>query len=97
MNKEIETISNREFIKQVSEETGFSQNDIKEVMASVRNNVIKNLENKKGTRIFNGLTVLPVFKPGRTAHNYLQDTDYVLPDRYIVKAKIGTVLKDVYK
>jgi nucleoid DNA-binding protein len=54
-----EKINNREFVKQISKETGYAQADIKAVLESATDIVVKNLGEDKATAVFKGLIVYP--------------------------------------
>lgn len=54
-----ERVNNKDFIRSIAAETGFTQKDISEVLTSAANVVLKNLKDGVATMVFRGMTVYP--------------------------------------
>ena len=58
-------INNKDFIRAVSADTGFTQKDIADVLNSAANVVLNNLKNGIETAVFQGMVVYPSSYKGK--------------------------------
>ena len=82
----------KEFIKAVSNSTGYTQKNITEVFEAAESVMISELKNDNAVKVFKSLTVYPIV---REAHKSRIPTGEIvdLPDTRIPKAKFSRALK----
>lgn len=84
----------KEFVKEISKETGYSQKDITTVLETAESIMIDAVANKDGVKIFKSLSIVPVIKKERVAISPTTKESIVVPERKTPKAKFSQKFKE---
>lgn len=90
-------IGYNEFIKLVSKETGYSQNNIREVLDNAEAVMIDSLKRDEGIKILKTISIVPSHKDATEARNPFTGGTVMVPAKRVIKAKISKSLKELVK
>lgn len=85
----------KEFVREISQQTGFSQKDISTVLEVAEGVMIDAVANKDGVKIFKSLSVVPTTRKERVAISPTTKESVVIPARTAPKAKFSQNFKNV--
>ena len=83
-----------EFVKKCAEEAELSQKKIKEVLASIGDNIVGCMKDEDGVTPFPGMKFSAVYKEARTGRNPSTGETISIPAKYHAKAKFGVAVKN---
>lgn len=89
----METVNVKEFVKNISKSTGYTQKDITAVLESAEAVMTSILNDGKGVKLFKSLSVVPITVGARKVKTPV-GTIVDVPDRVIPKARFSQALKD---
>lgn len=90
-------VNYKDFIKQVSKATGYSQKNIQEVLDNVESVLIENLKNDEETKILKTVSVVPTIKNEKEGRNPFTGEKMTIPARRSIKAKFSKTLKEIVR
>lgn len=90
-------MNNKEFIKKIAAETGYSQGSIKEVFEAAETVLIEQLKTDDEVKVIKGITIVPHVQDAHVVPNPFSGGTTEVPKRRIIKAKFSQSLKDVVK
>ena len=90
-------INYKDFIKQVSKATGYSQKNIQEVLDNAESVLIENLKNDEETKILKTVSVVPTIKNEKEGRNPFTGEKMTIPARRSIKAKFSKTLKEIVR
>lgn len=90
-------MNQKEFIKKISSDTGFTQKDITDVFTSIEKNLIQALVDGVPVKLISGVTFNSVDKPETTARNPRTGETVVVPAKRVCKVKLTNSFKDKLK
>lgn len=90
-------INNKDFIRQISKKTGYTQNDIKAVINAVSDIVIDNLSDGNATTVFTGLIIEPRDVAATDKRNPRDGSVIHVPAHKAPKAKFGAKIKEAIR
>ena len=85
----------KEFVREISKETEFSQKDISTVLEAAESIMIDAVVNNDGVKIFKSLSVVPTTRKERVAISPTTKESVVIPARKTPKAKFSQNFKNV--
>lgn len=83
-----------ELVKAVATETGFTQKDVKTVLEATSKVAYTEMAKQEEVKLFDGLTLMGVYKEAGTARNPLTGESVDVPAKVMPKAKFGKAAKD---
>lgn len=83
-----------ELVKAVATETGFTQKDVKTVLEATGKIAYAEMAKQEEVKLFDGLTLMGVYKEAGTARNPLTGESVDVPAKIMPKAKFGKAAKD---
>ena len=83
-----------ELVKAVATETGFTQKDVKTVLEATGKVAYAEMAKQEEVKLFDGLTLMGVFKEACIARNPLTGESVDVPAKVMPKAKFGKAAKD---
>ena len=90
-------VNYKDFIRQVSKATGYSQKDVQEVLDNAEAILIENLKNDEEVKILRTISIVPTMRGEQEARNPYSGEKMMLPERRTIRAKISKSLKDLVK
>lgn len=90
-------INNKDFVKQISKKTGYTQSDIKAVISAASNIIIDNLVDGNSTVLFTGLTIEPRDVAATDKRNPRDGSVIHIPAHKAPKAKFGVRFKEAIR
>lgn len=90
-------INYKDFIKQISKATGYSQKNIQEVLDNAESVLIENIKNDEEVKILKTISIVPTQKGEKEARNPFTGETIVVPAKRTIKAKISKNLKEIVK
>lgn len=89
------TVSNKDFVRQISNRTGFAQSDIKKVVDAMYDVVVENVKECNEVKLMSGLSICGVIRDARIGRNPRTGESVNIPAKICCKAKIGEGIKNV--
>lgn len=86
-------MTKKEMIREIATVTGFKQVDIGAVVEAMENITINQVKNRDELKIFNGLTLYGSCKEANTARNPLTGEAVFVPEKTVLRAKVGQRFK----
>ena len=90
-------INYKDFIKQISKVTGYSQKNIQEVLDNAESVLIENLKNDEETKILKTVSIVPTIKNEKEGRNPFTGEKMTIPARRSIKAKFSKTLKEIVR
>lgn len=90
-------INYKDFIKQISKVTGYSQKNIQEVLDNAESVLIENLKNDEETKILKTVSIVPTIKNEKEGRNPFTGEKMTIPTRRSIKAKFSKTLKEIVR
>ena len=90
-------VNYKDFIKQVSKATGYSQKNIQEVLDNAESVLIENLKNDEETKILKTVSIVPTIKEEKEGRNPFTGEKMMIPSRRSIKAKFSKTLKEIVR
>lgn len=87
----------KEFIKEISKETGYQQKDITTVLDTAEEIMINAVAKGDGVKIFKSLSVVPAKRKERVAYNPITNEAIKVPAKTAPKAKFSQAFRDIVK
>lgn len=84
-----------DFIREISNKTNISQNNIKLVLQGIQEVVQEHIGDEDGVPLLDGLRVMTKVRPARSGRNPKTGESIEIPEKKLPKAKFGKTLKDV--
>ncbi len=86
-------LNQKDFIKEISADTGYTQGDITRVFESIETNVIKNIKEGNSVKLFSGIVFYPKFVEEHIGRNPRTGETITIPEKILFKTKISEVFK----
>ena len=90
-------INYKDFIKQISKTTGYSQKNIQEILDNAEAVLIENLKNDEEVKILKTISIVPSQREEKEMRNPYSGEKIMVPAKRTIKAKISQTLKDIVK
>lgn len=90
-------INYKDFIKQISKATGYSQKNIQEVLDNVEAVLIENLKKDEAVKILKTISIVPTQNSEKERKNPFTGEKMIIPAKRTIKAKISKTLKDIVR
>ncbi len=90
-------VNYKDFIKQVSKATGYSQKNIQEVLDNVEAVLVENLKKNESVKILKTISIVPTQNPEKEGRNPFTGEKMIVPAKRTIKAKISKTLKDIVR
>lgn len=91
----METISVKDFVREVANETGYSQKDISAVLESAESVMINGVSGGKTVKIFKSMSVVPSIRKAHEGYNINTNEMIMIPETINPKAKFSKAFKDL--
>ena len=90
-------INYKDFIKQISKTTGYSQKNIQEILDNAEAVLIDDLKNDEEVKILKTISIVPSQREEKEMRNPYNGEKIMVPAKRTIKAKISQTLKDIVK
>lgn len=84
----------KDFIKAISDITGFTQKDVRAVLDAIQVVTVNALNSDQSVKLIDGVTLSRVHKEACQRRNPATGGIVDVPAKYVPKCKIGTALKN---
>ncbi len=87
-------VTRKEFVRQVSAKTNFTQNDIQKVLDAARSVLIENVRVLEHVKVFDGLSFEGYKSAPRTMKSPFDGSIIEVPEKVRMKMKVGKTFKE---